>query len=236
MRKLFVPLCVMLWVVIPAAAQNPSTLLQRIRQLTTRPVFKHSTVGVEVYDLTAQKTLVAFNEDKLFTSGSTTKLITEGTALALLGENYRFHTRVYSTGSITPDGTLQGDLVLVASGDPNLSGRVEEDNTLDFNPFDHSYAGVLPGKSVKGDPLRVFKELAVEVTKKGIWHVRGNVIVDASLFPSNQVEPGTHATISPVILNDNIIDVVVTSGLYRGRPCVDETIAAIAVPEGDQQS
>ncbi len=218
MRKLFVSLCVMLWVAIPAPAQNPSTLLQRIRQLTTRPVFKHSTVGVEVYDLTAQKTLVAFNEDKLFTSGSTTKLITEGVALALLGENYRFHTRVYSTGSITPDGTLQGDLVLVASGDPNLSGRVEEDNTLDFNPFDHSYAGVLPGKSVTGDPLRVFKELAVEVTKKGIWHVRGKVIVDASLFPSNHVEPGTHATISPVILNDNIIDVVVTSGLYAGDP------------------
>ena len=109
---------------------------------------------MEVYDLTAQKTLVAINKDKLFTSGSTTKLVTEGAALALLGENYRFHTRVYSTGSITPDGTLQGDLVLVASGDPNLSGRVEEDDTLDFTPFDHAYAGVLPGESVIGDPLR----------------------------------------------------------------------------------
>ena len=132
-------------------------MLQRIRQITARPVFKHSTVGVEVYDLTTQQILVAMNEDKLFTSGSTTKLITEGTALALLGENYRFHTRVYSTGSITPDGTLQGDLVLVASGDPNLSGRVEEDDTLDFTSFDHSYAGVLPGKSVTGDPLQVLQ-------------------------------------------------------------------------------
>ena len=89
-------------VAIPAAAQNAPTLSQRIRQLTTRPIFKHSTVGVEVYDLTAQKTLVAINEDKLFTSGSTTKLVTEGAALALLGENYRFHTRVYPPATSLP--------------------------------------------------------------------------------------------------------------------------------------
>jgi D-alanyl-D-alanine carboxypeptidase/D-alanyl-D-alanine-endopeptidase (penicillin-binding protein 4) len=142
-------LCAMLLAAMPALAQNPSPLQQRIRQITTRPVFKHSTVGVEVYDLTTHQLLVAMNQDKLFTSGSTTKVITEGAALALLGPDYRFRTRVYSTGSITPDGTLQGDLVLVASGDPNLSGRVEDNGTLDFTSFDHSYAGVLPGESVR---------------------------------------------------------------------------------------
>jgi PBP4 family serine-type D-alanyl-D-alanine carboxypeptidase len=218
MRKLVAILCAILPVAIPATAQNSSALQERIRQLTERPIFKHSSLGVEVYDLTAGKTLVAINQDKLFTSGSTTKLVTEGTALALLGENYRFHTRVYSTGSITADGTLQGDLVLVASGDPNLSGRVEEDDTLDFTTADHSYAGVLPGKSVTGDPLQVFKELAIAVLRKGIWRIHGNVIVDASLFPSTQAEPATHATISPVVLNDNIIDVRATSASSAGGP------------------
>jgi D-alanyl-D-alanine carboxypeptidase/D-alanyl-D-alanine-endopeptidase (penicillin-binding protein 4) len=209
-------LCAILPVASPAAAQNSSTLLQRVTQITARPVFKHSTLGVEVYDLTANKTLVAINQDKLFTSGSTTKLVTEGAALALLGENYRFHTRVYSTGEITPDGTLQGDLVLVASGDPNLSGRVEEDDTLAFTPSDHAYAGVLPGKSVIGDPLQVFKELAIALIRKGIWRIHGNVTVDASLFPSDQVEPGTRATISPIVLNDNVIDVKATSAASTG--------------------
>ena len=183
LRKSVVLLCAVLAVAIPAAAQNAPTLSQRIQQLTTRPIFKHSTVGVEVYDLTAHKTLVAINEDKLFTSGSTTKLVTEGAALALLGENYRFHTRVYHTGNITPDGTLHGDLILVASGDPNLSGRVEENDTLDFTSYDHAYAGVLPGKSVIGDPMQVLKELAIGVLKGGVWRIQGNVIVDASLFP-----------------------------------------------------
>ncbi len=146
MRKFVVFLCAISSVAIPAAAQTASTLPQRITKITTRPIFKHSTFGVEVYDLTAQKKMVAINEDKLFTSGSTTKLVTEGTALALLGANYRFHTRVYYTGSITPDGTLDGDLVLVASGDPNLSGRVKPDDTLDFVPFDHAY-GACAGKA-----------------------------------------------------------------------------------------
>ncbi len=211
-------LCAILLAAIPALAQNPSPLQQRIRQITSRPVFKHSTVGVEVYDLTTHRVLVAMNADKLFTSGSTTKVITEGAALALLGADYRFHTRVYSTGSVTADGTLQGDLVLVASGDPNLSGRVEEDGTLDFTSFDHSYAGVLPGKSVTGDPLQVLKELAIAVYRSGILRIHGRVLVDASLFPSDHVEPATHTTVSPVVLNDNVIDVKAHSGAGAGDP------------------
>jgi D-alanyl-D-alanine carboxypeptidase/D-alanyl-D-alanine-endopeptidase (penicillin-binding protein 4) len=211
---------------IPAASQN-STLLERISQVTARPLFKHSTLGVEVYDLTEHKILAAMNADKLFVPGSTTKLVTEGAALALLGENYRFHTRVYYTGRITLDGTLEGDLVLVASGDPNLSGRVMLDDKLDFNPSDHAYAGILPGKAVPGEPLRVFKELASGVLMKGIGRIRGNVIVDASLFPSGHVEPGTHATISPIILNDNVIDVTATSSHSEGGPVAIEVAPAL---------
>jgi len=199
-------------------AQNASTLLDRITQITKNPMFKHSTLGLEVYDQTEHKTLVAINEQKLFTSGSTTKVVTEGAALALLGENYRFHTRVCYTGNITPDGTLEGDLVLVASGDPNLSGRIKPDETLDYTSFDHAYAGSLRGESVAGDPLGVFKGLASAIVAKGIWRITGNVLVDASLFPSNQVEPGTHTTISPVVLNDNVVDVTATSAFYVDGP------------------
>jgi D-alanyl-D-alanine carboxypeptidase/D-alanyl-D-alanine-endopeptidase (penicillin-binding protein 4) len=227
LRKHAVLLCVILSATIPAAAQNASALLERIRQIAARPIFKYSTVGVEVYDLTDHKTLVAINKDKLFTSGSTTKVVTEGAALALLGENYRFHTRVYHTGSIVPIGILEGDLVLVASGDPNLSGRVEENDTLDFTSSDHAYAGMLPGKSVSGDPLRVFKKMAIGLIKSGVWRVRGNVIVDASLFPSNQVEPGTHTTISPIVLNDNVIDVIATPAPSPGGPVSIEMSPAL---------
>ena len=205
------------------AGQNFSQLEKGIREIVARPVFRHSTFGVEVYDLTTGQVLAGINEDKLFTAGSTTKLITEGAALALLGPEYRFRTRVYTTGKIAGD-TLEGDVVLVASGDPNLSGRIEEDGTLTYTPFDHSYAGVLRGKSVTGDPLQVLHKLAIEVLRKGIWRIRGRVLVDASLFPSANVEPATHTTISPVVLNDNVIDVRATSASEAGGAVSLETM------------
>ncbi len=37
--------------------------------------------------------------------------------------------------------TLGGDLVLVASGDTNLSGRIRVGDTLAFENVDHTYGG-----------------------------------------------------------------------------------------------
>ena len=197
-------------------AEKQNTLEQRIRQVLERPLLRNANNGVMVYDQTEQKTLVAIHEEQLFTSGSTTKLVTLGAALALLGEDYRFHTKVFRNGPVTEDGTLEGDLVLVAAGDLNLSGRVLTGDRLDWEARDHAYAGSLPGKSVAGDPLRVMKELAAGVLMKGIWRVRGHILVDASLFPSTQTEPATHTMISPVVLNDNVIDVIATSAEREG--------------------
>jgi D-alanyl-D-alanine carboxypeptidase len=81
------------------------------------------------------------NESKLFVPGSTTKLLSEGTMLEILGADYRFHTKIYRTGPIAKDGTLQGDLVLVASGDLDLSNRIQPEDTLTFEDEDHSYGG-----------------------------------------------------------------------------------------------
>src|SRR5215813_14933844 len=82
-----------------AYAQNGSSALDaRIREIANRPEFKHSTFGVEVYSLDENRVVYSLRGQQLFTPGSTTKLLTEGTALALLGADYRFHTRVYRTG------------------------------------------------------------------------------------------------------------------------------------------
>ncbi len=193
----------------PLAAQ-PS-LDQRVQQVMDRPEFVHAMWGIEFYDLGAKRTIFAVNSDRLFVPGSTTKLLTTGTALELLGRDHRFHTRVYRTGPVSK-GTLNGDLVLVASGDPNLSGRVNTDGTLAFTNIDHSYGG-LP---LDADPLAVLRGLAKQVAAKGIQKVRGRVIVDASLFPEGEKELGTRVTISPMVLNDNVIDVVVIPGARAG--------------------
>src|SRR5437667_7224245 len=159
-----------------ASMAQSSTLAQRIQSIMDRPEFRHAIFGIEFYSLDAGKPIYGINADKLFTPGSTTKLLTEGTALTLLGADFRFHTRVYRTGPIAADGTLDGDLVLVASGDPNLSGRLNADGTLAFENEDHSYDGDPNTRAVPGDPLLVIRRLAQQVTDQPIKKLRGYVI------------------------------------------------------------
>ena len=64
----------------------------------SRPEFAHSSFGVEFYSLDNSKLIYQLNADKLMVPGSTTKLLTEGAMLELLGGDYQFHTRVYRSG------------------------------------------------------------------------------------------------------------------------------------------
>lgn len=197
----------------PSGARGQAAPDRRIRQVMDRPEFAHALWGMEFYDLGARKTLFAVNRERLFVPGSTTKLLTVGTALHVLGADHRFRTRVYRTGPVR-DGVLAGDLVLVASGDPNLSGRERPDGTYAFIDHDHSYGG-LP---VDGDPLTVIRDLARQVASQDIRTVEGEVIVDASLFAEGEREGGTGVVMSPLVINDNVIDVVVTPGEGAGDP------------------
>lgn len=204
----------------PASMAQSTTLAQRIQSIMDRPEFRHAIFGIEFYSLDAGKPIYTVNADKLFTPGSTTKLLTEGTALALLGADFRFHTRVYRTGPVDREGTLDGDLVLVASGDPNLSGRIAADDTLAFENEDHSYDGDKNTRAVPGDPLLVIRRLAQQVADKNIKKIRGRIIVDASLFREGARELGTGVVMSPIVVNDNIVDVTIGPGATEGAPVV----------------
>src|SRR3989441_10091174 len=181
-----------------ASMAQSTTLAQRVQTIMDRPEFRHALFGIEFYSLEAGKPIYSLNADKLFTPGSTTKLLTEGTALALLGADFRFHTRIYRTGAISADGTLDGDLILVASGDPNLSGRVNAGGTLAFENEDHSYDGDPNTRGVPGDPLLVIRGLAQQIVDKGIKKVLGRVIVDTSMFREGARELGTGVVMSPI--------------------------------------
>lgn len=197
-------------------SQVAGILPDRIHTIMGRPEFAHSTFGIEFFSLDSGKVFYQLNADKLMVPGSTTKLLTEGTVLELLGGDYRFHTRVYRTGPVRKDGTLEGDIVLLASGDPNLSGRIQPDGTLAFENMDHSYGG--PDSKGVGDPLLVIRELAQQIANKGIKRVKGRVLVDVSLFPEGERELGTNVVVSPMVVNDNVIDVIAAAGDKEGAP------------------
>lgn len=195
----------------------PGKLAAAIAQIVHVSAYRRAFFGAAVYDLGSRRLLYGHNARRLFIPASTTKLVTEGTALGVLGPAFRFTTPVYRTGPVQ-GGTLQGDLVLVASGDPNISQRVQPNDTLAFENRDHAYDGSPETKAVPGDPLAVLRELARQVSVRGIRNVTGRVVVDASLYPDAGPEGGTGTDVSPMILNDNVIDVVIAPGARTGDP------------------
>lgn len=202
-----------------AVGQQSAALASAVQKVMDRPEFKHANFGIEFYALDTGNVIYSFNPDKLFVPASTTKILTEGALLANLGEDYRFHTKIFHTRKIDKKGHLKGDLILVASGDPNLSNRIQPDNTLAFVDEDHSYGG----PALAADPLTVLKQLAKQVRDKGIRRIDGRILIDASLFPDGPREGGTDVVMSSIMVNDNVIDVVAKPGAKVGDPLIVTT-------------
>lgn len=213
-RRIWLGLLIVAEITSLAFAQSPGPLAARIQTIMSRPVFAHSNFGVEFYDVQTGKVLYALNADKMFVPASTTKLLTEGTMLAKLGGDFRFHTFVYRTGPVDKHGKLKGDIILVASGDPNLSNRVQPDGTLAFVDHDHTYQG----PALPGDPLAVLHAMAKQIAAKGVRRIEGNVYIDTSLMPDGPHEGGTDTVLSSIIVNDNVVDFTGKPGAKVGDP------------------
>ncbi len=182
----------------------------RIQEILRRPEFRNVRWGMKFYSRDANEVVYTLNADQLFNPASAMKVFVAGTAFSALGADYRFHTPVYRTGPVE-NGVLRGDLVLVASGDLLLGGRVLPDGTLALPERDHTYdmsPGAVP---VSADPLRSIHDLVEQIAAHGIRRVEGRVLVDASLFREAKGEAGGtgQVVISPIMINDNLVDVVV---------------------------
>jgi D-alanyl-D-alanine carboxypeptidase/D-alanyl-D-alanine-endopeptidase (penicillin-binding protein 4) len=79
--------------------------------------------GVVVRDLQTGETLYRRDSERVLIPASNMKLLVTATALHRLGSEYRFRTRVWMRGTLLPDGTLQGDLILQGLGDATLEMR-----------------------------------------------------------------------------------------------------------------
>jgi len=102
---------------VSANAQN--RLQQRLSGIVKQnQALSGAVVGISVKDLQG-KAIAEYNATTRLTPASNTKLITTGTALHVLGADYRFKTAIGHTGTIE-DGTLKGDLYIVGGGDPTV--------------------------------------------------------------------------------------------------------------------
>ena len=112
---------------IDVALPWPRNIQYRLDSLLRHPMFETSTVGLEVYDLTADSILYKVNEHQMLRPASTMKLLTAITAIDKLGGSYQFRTQLYYNGKIE-DHTLTGDLYCVGGFDPRF-------NIDDMNAF-----------------------------------------------------------------------------------------------------
>lgn len=203
-------LCVAALLFSAAVSPAGEPLDAQIDALMNAPEYRHAHWGILVVDLESGETVYQWQPDKLFAPASTTKLYSVAAALEVLGPDHRFETPVYRRGGVNDDGELDGDLILVASGDLTFGGRTTSDGTIAFTDSDHTYAnGNDKAELTEPDPLAGIKELASEIAASGIRRVRGDVLIDARLFESASSTGSGPSQLTPIMVNDNLIDLTI---------------------------
>src|SRR3989475_10790566 len=179
--------------------------------------------GLLIMDAESGETLYEQNADKYFVPASNMKLFTTALALAKLGPDFRFHTTLETPGTISSEGVLSGDLVLVGRGDPNLSNRKF--------PYDLK-------EEFDGPPEKILAELADALMAKGVKKISGDVVGDDSYFPRERYPSGWEiddmvweygAAISAIVVDDNTVTMTLTPGGQSGSPV--ETSESPATPD-----
>jgi D-alanyl-D-alanine carboxypeptidase/D-alanyl-D-alanine-endopeptidase (penicillin-binding protein 4) len=149
-------------------AQNRIQNLEKaINNLLNDEQAKHAIVSLCVLDANTGKTLYAKNEQIGLATASTLKTITAATAFSILGKDFQFQTTLAYTGTITTDGILKGNLIIIGSGDPTLgSWRYQnKENT-------------------------VLMQWVTAIKSAGIKKIEGAVIGDDRIFGSQTTPEG----------------------------------------------
>jgi serine-type D-Ala-D-Ala carboxypeptidase/endopeptidase (penicillin-binding protein 4) len=185
-----------------ALAQGPA-LNAPVQRAIDAARLRGAGVGVCAVEVKSGRLLCSINDTRPLILASNMKLLTTGTALLLLGEKFQFTTSLHAVGKVTGQGVLSGDLVLVAGGDPAISGR-------DYG----------------GKTTAVFDAWAAAVARK-IRRVTGDLVIDGTIFDRQYIHPNWPkdqlvrwycAPVSAFALNDNCIDVAVRPGARAGSP------------------
>ena len=173
-------------------------------------------LGVHVVDVSTGDSVYEFHADEQRIIASNTKLFTTATALDRLGPGYFFETNVMMRGRRHGD-LLAGDLAVIGGGDPNISGRHFE-----------------------GDSLAVMRDWAFDLESLGIRRVTGDVYLVAGLFepprvhpdwPKDQLSRWYEAPVESLSFNDNSVLVRVWPGRMGEQPARVELVPDLPIFE-----
>lgn len=198
MKKYLLVLAVFMQISLLYGQNSYDKVRFQLDSLLSDDYFKSCMVSVDAYNLTNEKHIYSKNEKLLMRPASNQKVLTTSTALQFLGENYKFTTSVYYTGTIKKD-VLEGDIYFVGGFDP------------DFSLKDLS---VLVSK---------IKEAGISKIKGNIY---GDVSAGDSLFwgagwmwdddPSSDFP-----SLTPLVINDNCVYAAFKPAKFGEKPIVE---------------
>jgi D-alanyl-D-alanine carboxypeptidase/D-alanyl-D-alanine-endopeptidase (penicillin-binding protein 4) len=166
------------------------------------PGIEQMHVGVLAVDARTGRVLYARNAARKFVPASNQKLLVTAAAMTMLGPDHRFRTSLWGTGPVV-DGTLEGNLVLIGTGDPTLSARFWPSGTA------------------------ALEALADSLSRAGLEYVKGSLLVDVSAWDSATVGPTWEvedlryaygSTGGAFAVDEGEIQLVVEAGPHAGAP------------------
>jgi D-alanyl-D-alanine carboxypeptidase/D-alanyl-D-alanine-endopeptidase (penicillin-binding protein 4) len=201
-----------------------SELAQKIAEVLADPAVARAHWGIDVTAMDGTP-IYSMNDGQLFQPASNTKMYTTAAAIALMGPNATFETKVMARGKFNGSANLAGDVVIVGGGDANLSGR----------PIPYVPPAMRPRVPAGQAPppwppaLRYLEDMADQVAKTGLKVVNGNVVGDDTLYPWEPYPEdwsiddavwGYGAPVSALTMTDNQLAVKVSPGTAPGQPAV----------------
>jgi serine-type D-Ala-D-Ala carboxypeptidase/endopeptidase (penicillin-binding protein 4) len=203
----------------PAYPNGSATALgQQIETLLADPSVSRAHWGIAVTTLDGTP-LYGHNEGKLFRPASNNKIFTTATAMALLGPNKTFDTRIFGKLDAAT-GTVTGDLTLLGGGDANFGA-----DDLPYKPRSESASE--PPPPTQPPALTDLKSLVDQLVAKGVKRINGDIVGDDTLYPyepyaeswaqDDQVW-GFGAPVSALSIANNQLELVITPLAVRPAP------------------
>ncbi|MBS1652313.1 MAG: D-alanyl-D-alanine carboxypeptidase/D-alanyl-D-alanine-endopeptidase [Bacteroidetes bacterium] len=127
------------------------------------PDLKTALLSYCVINLKTNSVVAEFNSHQSIIPASTLKVITTGAAIGILGNNYRFTTKIMYSGVFEKStGIINGDLYIVGTGDPTLQSE-----------------------NFRKDSIQITDKWAVILKEKGVKEIKGKIIGDATYYDKN---------------------------------------------------
>ena len=220
MRNVLGLLC--LWVMSQAPTAWPgepslAAWRERLTNHIAQPRFDAAQWGIKIVNLDSGDVWFEHQAGKLIKPASNAKLFTGALALDLFGPEHRIATSLYASQKLSPAGILSGDLIVFGRGDPSISARFRSGQ---FEGLLDAMAGV--------------------VAEAGVRRVHGDLVGDERYFRGapygmnwswDDLQYYYGAEVSPLTVQDNVVDLVVKPAAEPGTPCAIVTKPEITTLE-----